>query len=342
MAKRGITSVQIILSYGQELGFTYEQLLAESKINQSDLFDTQSQVEDFQELKVLENLLALTGDPFRTGVELGLRYQLTSYGIVGYALLASGTLRKAADVGLRYLSLTYAFSQIQLEEAGDDAMLSFRCDIPGDLGYLVLIRDIWAVSVIQKELFAGLEIPVDLHLQGDKPIGFTDDDLNRLAEPIGGHIRFNQRENAYLGLGAYLDAPLAKANDMTAKICEEQCSQLLQEKQSWQGVSQEVRDCLLREGLHLSMEEVASHLARTSRTLHRQLQDENTTWRTVRDQVRMGLAEELLTQPIQLDEIAERLGYSDGANFSHSFKRCKGVTPSAFRRNLLSGKADKT
>lgn len=335
MTKRGIVSVQIILSYAQELGWETDSLLQDSEIDVATLSDVDGQIEGWQELKVLENLLRLQGDPFKLGVELGLRYQLTSYGIVGYALLASSTLRKAAEVGFRYLSLTYAFSHIQLHEAEGLAQLNFSCDIAGELGDLVLIRDIWAVSVIQKELFAGLNIPIELHLICSRPLQLSDSLLQTWCEQMGGKILFDQPHNAYVGLAPFLDAPLMKANAITAQICEQQCSQLLQQKQRLQGTAYKVRECLLHHGLDQSMDEVCRHLARSSRTLHRQLKEEGTSWREVRDDVRMGLAEELLIQPLQLDEIAERLGFSDGANFSHSFKRCKGVTPSAYRQRLL-------
>ena len=117
MAKRGIVSVHIILSYGEERGMTTHQMLKNTGITQTQLSNPDSHIEDHQELQVLNNLLIHLGDGFRIGVELGLRYQLTSYGIVGYALLASSSLRKAAEVGFRYLSLTYAFSKIQLVES---------------------------------------------------------------------------------------------------------------------------------------------------------------------------------------------------------------------------------
>jgi AraC-like DNA-binding protein len=80
------------------------------------------------------------------------------------------------------------------------------------------------------------------------------------------------------------------------------------------------------------MDAIAKHLACSTRTLHRKLKLEQTSWRQVRDDVRIGIAEEMLLKPMQLDEIAERLGFSDSANFSHSFKRCKNITPSQYRK----------
>ena len=64
MTKRGIVSVQIILSYAKELGWETDSLLQDSDIDVATLSDVDGQIEGWQELKVLENLLRLQGDPF--------------------------------------------------------------------------------------------------------------------------------------------------------------------------------------------------------------------------------------------------------------------------------------
>ena len=328
MAIRNITSAQIIINYGLEKGISTADLLSGSGISPAQLSDDQLQIEDQQEFQILSNLSRYIDDPFRAGIELGSRYHLNSYGIMGYALLSSSTLRKALEVGLRYLGLSYAFSDIYLMPSEHDVGLGFRCDIEGDLGVMILVRDMWAVSIIQKELFDYADFPIHLHFLMAVPDGII---LNELQNLLGGSIQFDSTHNGYVGLGEILDLPLVKANEMAAKICEEQCNQLLQEKQSWKPIAKQVKDNLVHMGLQASMDDVAKAMARTARTLHRQLKLEGTSWRNVRDDVRIGIAEALLMKPMQLDEIAERLGFSDGANFSHSFKRCKGITPSEFR-----------
>lgn len=341
MTKRSINSVKIILEFSQSKGFESTTLLDGTGIDSSILADNYAQIDDQQELTVLSNLLKLIPDPFRLGVELGNRYQLTSYGIVGFALLSSATYRKATTLGLRYITLTYAFSNIELKERGKSSALSFSCDIPGDLGVLVLIRDIWAVNVIKRELFAGDTIPFELQLICNEPDYCKQFGKANLEKSLGGSLCYNSESNAYVVSAEIMDLPLPKANDITASICEKQCRELLYKKQKWQAVSLLVRDTILHKGLNVSMEDVTSILARTSRTLHRQLKEEGTSWRRIRDDVRMGLAEKLLTQPIQLDEISERLGFSDAASFSISFKRCKGMSPKAYKKQLLKGGAAK-
>jgi AraC-like DNA-binding protein len=333
MAIRNITSAQIVVEYGKQQGIPITDLLEGSGLLEAQLNDHEMQIKDEQELRILSNLLPHIQDPLQAGIELGSRYFLTSYGIMGYALLSSSTMRKAIEIGLRYLGLTYAFSDIFLIADDQDIALGFQCDIQGDLGCMVLMRDIWAVGVIYRELFAGSDLPIHLRLQGPKPNQIA---LDLLEKQLGGSIQFDAPTNAYVGLGRILDLPLARANEASVKICEQQCSQLLQEKHNWKPVAKLVRDSLVQFGLHGSMDDIAKKLARTTRTLHRQLKEEGTSWRQVRDDVRIGIAEELLLKPIQLSEIAERLGFSDSANFSHSFKRCKGITPSNYRTRALS------
>ncbi|MBB1389253.1 AraC family transcriptional regulator ligand-binding domain-containing protein [Shewanella sp. SG44-6] len=329
MTFRSITSVQIIVAHGIELGIDENVLLQGSGLTSAQLADHERLIEDKQELQVLNNLMLTTECPVKVGMELGCRYHLTSYGIMGYALLASSTARKAIEFGLRYLDLTYVFSQITLTELNDDLSLRFSCDISGKLGELVLVRDMLGAAMIQREVFERNGLPIKLQFMSPQPVGLC---LEGIKQKLGAEIQFNASYNGFSGLAPLLDLPLVKANEATARLCEAQCSQLLQQKQNWKPVAKLVKDTLVHLGLTASMEDIAQHLARTTRTLHRQLKLEQTSWRQVRDDVRFGIAEELLLKPMQLDEIAERLGFSDGANFSHSFKRCKNITPSQYRK----------
>ena len=332
MAIRNIISVQIIIAYGAELGVAEDKLLQGSGLVHSDLIDHERFVEDRQELHILKNLMNHTSNPFKVGMELGSRYHITSYGIMGYALLASSSFRKAIALGLRYLDLTYAFSEIKLTDHHDDLSLEFSCDIPGDLGLLVLTRDIWGANTIQQEVSESINSSLKLQLSMPLPCDIS---LKSIEKKRGGKVYFNANFNGFSGKATQLDLPLKKANEATARVCEEQCSQLLQQKHNWKPIAKQVKDALVHLGMAAAMKDIAQYLTRTTRTLHRQLKKEQTSWRQVRDDVRIGIAEELLLQPIHLEEVAERLGFSDGANFSHSFKRCKNITPSQYRKQIL-------
>ena len=82
-----------------------------------------------------------------------------------------------------------------------------------------------------------------------------------------------------------------------------------------------------------SLERVATRLHRSERTVRRHLQQLNTSFQHLLDEVRYDKARQLLLNtdlPIYL--IAEQLGYSETASFRHAFLRWSGLTPSNFRR----------
>ena len=80
------------------------------------------------------------------------------------------------------------------------------------------------------------------------------------------------------------------------------------------------------------MSEISASLCMTTRTLRRRLVQEGVTFAELRDEVRVAMADELLTVPqLSIPQIAERLGYAEPTSFINAFKRWHGVTPHAFR-----------
>lgn len=72
------------------------------------------------------------------------------------------------------------------------------------------------------------------------------------------------------------------------------------------------------------------------RSLQRYLSQHNLTYSRLMDKVRYEQAVSLLNNSdISLIEIAYTLGFKDPANFSHSFRRWAGVSPSKFRKYLV-------
>ena len=80
------------------------------------------------------------------------------------------------------------------------------------------------------------------------------------------------------------------------------------------------------------VEEVASEMHMSSRTLKRKLQQLGTSYQKLLDDLRKGLAVEYLTQSGRsVDDIALALGYSDASNFARAFRRWTGKSPSDYR-----------
>jgi AraC-like DNA-binding protein len=81
------------------------------------------------------------------------------------------------------------------------------------------------------------------------------------------------------------------------------------------------------------MRSLAAHWNTTTRTLHRHLLKENSSFRQIRDQVRRDKAIGwLLDDNCQVGEVARRLGMTEPA-FSRAFKSWTGLTPLVYRRS---------
>ena len=81
----------------------------------------------------------------------------------------------------------------------------------------------------------------------------------------------------------------------------------------------------------------AEQLAMSRRTLIRKLQAEGTSYRALVDELKGNLAcWRLKSTHEPIGELAYSLGFADESNFSRSFRRWRGMTPSQYRK-LISG-----
>lgn len=330
MSDRAIVSVRMQVDFGVEHGVSTTRLLAGSGLSDASLSQPDVFVTREQELTVVANLCGELGNRAELGLAMGRRYHLSSYGVWGFALLSSGTFRDAVILGLRYLDLTYAFNRITLEEQATEAALVIdNGDLPAGVGAYLLARDLSAIATIQHELFDAT-LPwssIELTLPARPPGPFE--------AQFGVTPTFEQAHNRARFPTSYLDRPLPHANPAAARLCEQQCEQLVARTGHRAGMAARVRERLLaRPGHFPSMDALATELGATTRTLRRRLAAEGTGYRELLDEVRRMLAEQwLLMGALTQEDISDRLGFSEVSNFVHAFRRWTGQTPARFRRH---------
>jgi AraC-like DNA-binding protein len=83
----------------------------------------------------------------------------------------------------------------------------------------------------------------------------------------------------------------------------------------------------------LSVEQIASDINLTKRTLQRRLQEQNTNFAQLRDDIRFHYAiKYLIDEHMSVDVVSKCLYFSDRTSFTNAFKRWTGLSPSAFRK----------
>ena len=82
-----------------------------------------------------------------------------------------------------------------------------------------------------------------------------------------------------------------------------------------------------------TMEETATALHITTRTLRRKLTEEGTSFQAIKDGLRRDTAIHLLSQPSRpVSSIARELGFSEPSAFTRAFRHWTGVSPSSYRK----------
>lgn len=329
---RSISSIQTMTAFGIGRGMAVRDCLAGTGLRPDDLNDPVMTVSVEQEFRVIRNLLQHLGDSPGLGLEVGQRYHFTALGAVGFAVASCASIYQAFEVGLRYMDLTFALTTFRLEEEGDECRIVVTDEgVPPDLHRFALERAVGVLWGLAGLFGAQAAIGRRLRFNFPRPrdVGLYEERLGTLPE-------FDAPRTVIVLDAAEMKRPLLPGSALALHQAEEQCRKLLAERRARSGLAARVCHHLaLRGGRPLDMEAMAAELCLSARTLRRRLQEEGATYLALCDEVRRAFAEELLALPhLSIEQIAERLGYSEAAGFIHAFRRWTGVTPRAFRTGV--------
>lgn len=336
--RRSITGCRILCRFASERGASLDELLAGTDISVQALTDSDTEVEMWQLFELVRNVIRLLPDGANLGMAVGRSVRLSLSGLWGFMLVSSPTARDAMETGLRYMDLLSTANHFRVEVVGDVGRLIIDTQgIPEDIRRFMVERDLGSLHTIANEISP---IPVQcsaLDLAFPRP-----HDLSMYSAMYSGEYalqpRFGCDTNCIYFDARLLSLPLPQANEMAQRLFQEQCRKVLERRRQRDGLGGRVRNLLLH---HLQdmpdMEVVASELCVSSRHLRRQLLAEGTSYRGLVDEVRQTLAKELLGIPgMKLEEVANRLGYTERTSLVHAFKRWTGQSPSQARQDMLS------
>lgn len=327
-AKRSAASLAVMLDWAAQLGLTPQQCLAGTRTTPPAVRSPAAEVSGGQELKAIANIVAALGDRPGLGLQAAARYPVTAFGVWGFAVLTSPTLGEAIDVAVRFVRLSYAFCGFETRRHGDELSIVIDArSVPAPVRRFVLERDAAAIPNLYREILGVSPPPsrISFALPDPGPA------LRVYEEMFGATPEFDAAETVVTICAEQLNVPLQQASTHTAKLAEQQCRLLLEQREARTGRAGVVRDLLLADPARPpSLAQVADRLSTSSRTLRRQLQAEGTSFRRLLDEVRQHLGTELLRNGMTVEQVSNRLGYTDVSNFSHAFQRWKGDSPRAY------------
>lgn len=309
-------------------GINPEPIFWEAGIN-PDLMKESGKRYRARKVKILwQKAAAAIGDPC-FGLKAAAHWHPSHFSALGYAMLASNTLRTALERMERYYQIISDEKVLELNDGDNGLRLTLvfshvMHDIPErNDASLAVILSICRVNCIED--FA----PISVTLTHPKPSCSSkyfeyfkcpvifDDPINSLTIPID-----------------RVDNMLPGSNPQLAEINDQLMVKYLQ-KLDQDDITQKVKAAVINQlpSGNVTDESVAKSIFMSNRTLQRKLENAGTTFKILLNETRQDLAKQYLRdRDSSMTEIAFLLGFSENSTFSRAFKRWTGLSPSQYRK----------
>jgi AraC-like DNA-binding protein len=320
---------EVMLNFAQRRGIDRQTCLLGTGVSDASLARGDGLITRTQEMRLIENLMLALPDTEASGFELGLQYSLATFGVWGFALRTCKTLRDAIVLGIRYLPLSTAYCRITLCEDQHTFGVMFDADsIPPHLRQFLLERDMaTAINLVREITLHGVDFTAVEFFGVPEVSPEVVKGLCRVA-PV-----FNAPTNRILVSREDAGKAFPGYEPALTRMLEQQCRQRMVAVDNT-GITGKVRQKLLGDmGLGATLDDMASELALSSRSLRRKLEQEGSSYRELVEEERRQLALQLLENTnMKIEEVAAHLGYTDAGGFVRAFKRWMHCAPSEYRK----------
>jgi AraC-like DNA-binding protein len=311
-------------------GIDPDPVFREAGIDPEVMFDAGARVslDRFEKLDLLATELA--GDP-DIGLKASKYMRAAHMGALGFAWLASSTLRTAFQRLSRYAKVIQEKLEISLHEDGDLFYVSIESTVRPDN---FRVKEGHQLSTITKicRMIAGEDFcPARVCFQQDEP-----EDTKYHYSLFRCPIEFGSEQTQLVLHLEDLDRRLMGSNAELANLNEHIVVRYMAHSAKKDIVNQ-VKTAII-DGLAngaVTEKMVAESLFMTPRNLHRKLQVEESTFKQLLTDVRQDLARQYIQDRSKtLTEISYLLGFSEVSSFSRAFKGWTGKPPSQARQDV--------
>ena len=311
-------------------GVSVKDMFAGTGVQPGHLEDSQARISHRQRLTIYRNARALAKHS-DTALRAGARQRISDYGIYGYAMVSSSTFGEALKFSVEHAAMAGpVVMQISLRVEDNTAILrSHGVEALGDL--LPFTAEFWRSSMTS--LFSRvLEAPFPtkrMVFPFAPPVHWRN-----YGRMFNCPIDFSQDSMEWHFNADVLDLPCPNANPITARVCQQFCDVVMAERPDESDLVRKIRAACLNSSKHFpTAEELAGQLGLSLRTLHRRLANEKLSYQEILDSMRRTVATEFLQNThLQIDQVAERVGFSDAASFRKAFRKWTGSSPTDYRK----------
>ncbi|PTQ90740.1 helix-turn-helix transcriptional regulator [Agitococcus lubricus] len=328
-----VTYPAIYLQIAEERGVSQAQVLAHAQLNPQLFAQTTGRVSSQDYEKLVTAVIALVGNN-GLGLEVGARQPLTAHGSLGYALMSAATIADAMYILQRFWHVRGRGVNLRYIDDPHCVVFSIYCQypMPPEVEKVLLEAVLSGIYYGLKFLLAGENLDAELHFAMPEPDYLTQ--VSHLALPT---LCYEQAVTQLRVPKAVLHYPIKTANPEALTLAIAQCERELALLPTMQQDMVMIVKNLLQHHTqgYLTPEQIAERLHLSERSLRRHLQHQGTSYQQLVEAARQRDAQQLLRQTqADIQQIAQRLGYNNPANFTRAFKQWTGQTPTEFRARL--------
>jgi AraC-like DNA-binding protein len=332
------TRIRHYLNLMQSHGVAAEDVLADCGIDQSQLANSSYLIQQEQCHTVVSNIIRLSDDPC-IGLKIGAETSLANLGIIGYAMASSATLRQMIEIWTRYgqspVGLPFSFP-VEIEDQRYDALWAVSTPPIGMSGELLRFYTEECLAMGIQNFGPNLTgKSFDLE-RIELPYYPKSSTISRVYESFFScPVQFGRSKTRVVVKSPALDVPVADVDDDFREMCIRQCGLLVQQFGRHGTVGTKLWSMLRTKGAIPDLEQAASSLGISSRTLRRHLKNENTTYQQVLDDFRCDLAKAYITSGMMsAKEVGYLLGFSKVDAFRRAFKAWTGTTVGGYQVSI--------
>jgi len=271
-----------------------------------------------------------TGDDC-IGLKAAQYWHPTTLHALGYAWMASETLKEALERVIRYLHVVTTATDLKLEESEHEIRLVFPAVTkPFPPAQQAIDAGLAVIVDMCRTSFGDSFKPIHVYMNRDRPVCEKE-----ISDFFDSPVSYESTENSICFSREDLEKYLPTANAELALVNDNILTQYLADLDKHDIRAQvEVKIIEQLPSGHITEEWMAQSLNKSLRSLQRKLSEKNTTYKQLLESTREKLAKQyMLNSRYSINEITYLLGFSEPSNFSRAFKRWTGQSPSDFRKH---------
>jgi AraC-like DNA-binding protein len=248
---------------------------------------------------------------------------LGAFPLIDYLIVTSSTVGEGMRRYARYALLTGAPLHVDLRE--DERPLRVVVDSQGPSPEYTI-----SLTVLHLRREAAGELRA-AYVSFAHPL----DDPAAFEAALGCPVRENASWSGFALSAEAWQLPMRRRDPSLQSVLERHAAEVIAKIPAGDGVVSELRRVLARRvaGGDTRVSEAARTLGTSVRTLQRRLAAAGASYQQVLDESRCEVAEKHLADAsLSIAEVSWLIGYSEPSAFHRAFKRWRGVSPQAFRR----------